>query len=122
MLSDWRSGLLETGKAGLRRLTDDSKVTALEKELKRVKRLVGDLMLAKKVLEKRSARHECGSLFRGGGRIREPGLLGLREAPLRQGPGVPVVGCVLLDALCAAGGGCVSRPTEAEGPQAGVVG
>ena len=58
VLSGWREEFLEAGTAGLRRRTDDPKVTALEQELKRAKRLVGDLMMDKELLEMRIARHE----------------------------------------------------------------
>ncbi len=44
--------------AALKRRTDDPKVAALEKELKRTKRLVGDLVTGKELLEMRIARHE----------------------------------------------------------------
>jgi hypothetical protein len=42
----------------LKRRTDDPKVNALEKELRRAKRLVGELMMDKELLEMRIARHE----------------------------------------------------------------
>ena len=58
VLSGWRDEFLEAGMAGLRRRTDDPKVAALEQELKRAKRLVGDLMMDKELLEMRIARHE----------------------------------------------------------------
>lgn len=47
VLSGWRDEFLEGGIAALKRRTDDPKVAALEKELKRAKRLVGDLMMDK---------------------------------------------------------------------------
>ncbi len=58
VLSGWRDDFLEAGLAGLKRRTDDPKVAALEKELKRAQRLVGDLMMDKELLEMRIARHE----------------------------------------------------------------
>ena len=58
VLSGWREGFLEGGMAALKRRTDDPKVAALERELKRAKRLVGDLMMDKELLEMRIARHE----------------------------------------------------------------
>lgn len=58
VLSGWRDEFLEAGMAALKRRTDDPKVAALEKELKRAKRLVGDLMMDKELLEMRIARHE----------------------------------------------------------------
>ncbi len=58
VLSQWREDFLEAGLAGLKRRTDDPKVAALEKELKRAKRLVGDLMMDKELLEMRIARFE----------------------------------------------------------------
>ena len=44
--------------AALKRCADDPKVAALELELKRAKRLVGDLMMDKELLEMRIARFE----------------------------------------------------------------
>jgi len=58
VLSGWRDEFLEGGVAALKRRTDDPKVSALEKELKRAKRLVGDLMMDKELLEMRIARFE----------------------------------------------------------------
>ena len=58
VLSGWRDDFLEAGMAGLKRRTDDPKVAALEKELKRAQRLVGDLMMDKELLEMRIARFE----------------------------------------------------------------
>ena len=58
VLSQWREDFLEAGLAGLKRRTDDPKVAALERELKRAKRLVGDLMMDKELLEMRIARFE----------------------------------------------------------------
>ena len=58
LLSQWRDEFLEGGIAALKRRTDDPKVVALEQELKRAKRLVGDLMMDKELLEMRIARHE----------------------------------------------------------------
>ena len=46
------------GCQGLKRRTDDPKVAALARELRRAKRLVGDLMMDKELLEMRIARHE----------------------------------------------------------------
>ena len=58
VLSQWRDEFLEGGMAALKRRTDDPKVAALEKELKSAKRLVGDLMMDKELLEMRIARFE----------------------------------------------------------------
>ena len=58
VLSGWRDEFLEAGMAGLKRRTDDPKVAALEQELKRAQRLVGDLMMDKELREMRMARHE----------------------------------------------------------------
>ncbi|NVD35542.1 transposase [Marinobacter lutaoensis] len=58
VLSRWREEFLEGGMAALKRRTDDPKVNALEKELRRAKRLVGELMMDKELLEMRIARHE----------------------------------------------------------------
>jgi len=58
VLSSWRDEFLEGGLAALKRRTDDPKVVALEQELKRAKRLVGDLMMDKELLEMRIARFE----------------------------------------------------------------
>ena len=58
ILSSWRDEFLNGGVATLKRRTDDPKVVALERELKRAKRLVGDLMMDKELLEMRIARHE----------------------------------------------------------------
>jgi len=58
VLSQWRDDFLEAGLAGLKRRTDDPKVAALERELKRAKRLVGELMMDKELLEMRIARFE----------------------------------------------------------------
>ena len=58
MLSQWRDEFLEGGLAALKRRTDDPKVAALERQLKRAKRLVGDLMMDKELLEMRIARFE----------------------------------------------------------------
>lgn len=44
--------------AALKRRTNDPKVDVLERELKRAKRLVGDLMMDKELLEMRVARQE----------------------------------------------------------------
>ncbi len=57
-LSRWRDDFLEAGLAGLKRRSDDPKVAALERELKRAKRLVGELMMDKELLEMRIARFE----------------------------------------------------------------
>jgi transposase-like protein len=62
-LSQWRDEFLEAGLAGLKRRTDDPKVAALEQELKRAKRLVGDLMMDKELLEMRIARFEGEAPF-----------------------------------------------------------
>jgi len=58
VLPRWWDEFLESGLAALKRRTDDPKVAALEKELKRAKRLVGDLMMDKELLEMRIARFE----------------------------------------------------------------
>ena len=58
VLSRWREEFLEGGMAALKRRTDDPKVNALEKELRRAKRLVGELMMDKELPEMRIARHE----------------------------------------------------------------
>lgn len=58
VLSRRRDEFLGAGMAGLKRRADDPKVTALERELRRAKRLVGDLMMDKELLEMRIARHE----------------------------------------------------------------
>jgi transposase-like protein len=58
ILSQWRDEFLEGGVAALKRRTADPRVVALERELKRAKRLVGDLMMDKELLEMRIARHE----------------------------------------------------------------
>ncbi len=53
------AGRVPGGWSGsLKRLTDDPKVAVLEQELKRAKRLVGDLMMDKELLEMRIARFE----------------------------------------------------------------
>jgi len=57
-LSRWRDEFLEGGIAALKRRADDPKVAALEQELKRAKRLVGDLVMDKELLEMRISRHE----------------------------------------------------------------
>ena len=58
VLSGWRDEFPEGGLAALKRRSDDPKVAALEQELRRAKRLVGDLMMDKELLEMRIARHE----------------------------------------------------------------
>jgi len=58
VLSGWRDAFLGGGVAAMKRRTDDPKVAALEQELKRAKRLVGDLMMDKELLEMRIARFE----------------------------------------------------------------
>ncbi len=58
VLSGWPDEFLEGGVAALKRRTDDPKVAALEQELERAKRLVGDLMMDKELLERRIARFE----------------------------------------------------------------
>ncbi len=63
VLSGWRDKFLEGGVAALKRRTDDPKVAALEKELKRARRPVGDLMMDKELLEMRIARHEGEAPF-----------------------------------------------------------
>ena len=49
VLSRWREAFLEGGLAALKRRTEDPKVAALEKELWRAKRLVGDLMMEREL-------------------------------------------------------------------------
>ncbi|RMH23161.1 MAG: helix-turn-helix domain-containing protein [Gammaproteobacteria bacterium] len=58
VLSAWREDFLAGGIAALKQRTEDPKVAALERELKRAKRLVGDLMMDKELLEMRIARFE----------------------------------------------------------------
>jgi len=58
VLSRWREEFMEGGLAALKRRTEDPKVAALEKELRRAKRLVGDLMMERELLEMRIARFE----------------------------------------------------------------
>ncbi len=58
VLSRWRDEFLEGGLAALKSRTRDPKVARLEKELKRAKRLVGDLIMDKELLEMRIARFE----------------------------------------------------------------
>jgi transposase-like protein len=58
VLARWREEFLEGGMAALKQRTNDPKVAALERELKRAKRLVGDLMMDKELLEMRVARQE----------------------------------------------------------------
>ncbi len=58
VLSAWREEFLEGGLAALKRRTEDPKAAALEKELGRAKRLVGELMMDKELLEMRIARFE----------------------------------------------------------------
>ena len=52
----WRDEFLEGGLAALKRRTEDPKAAALERELKRAKHMVGDLMMDKELLEMRIAR------------------------------------------------------------------
>ena len=63
VLSGWRDEFLEGGVAALKRHTDGPKVAVLEKELKRARRLVGDLMMDKELLEMRIARYEGEAPF-----------------------------------------------------------
>ena len=58
VLSQWRDEFLAGGLAALKSRTRDPKVAKLEKELKRAKRLVGDLTMDKELLEMRIARFE----------------------------------------------------------------
>lgn len=58
ILSGWRDEFLEGGMEALKRRTDGPKVAVLEHELRRAKRLVGDLMMDKELLEMRIARFE----------------------------------------------------------------
>jgi|AMFO01.1.fsa_nt_gi Transposase. len=58
VLSQWRDQFLEGGLAASEAATDDPKVAALAQELKRAKRLVGDQMVNKALLERRIARFE----------------------------------------------------------------
>ena len=62
-LSKWREEFLEGGLAALKSRTRDPKVAKLENDLKRAKRLVGDLMMEKELLEMRIARFEGESPF-----------------------------------------------------------
>lgn len=57
-LSKWRDEFLQGGLEALKSRTRDPKVARLENELKRAKRLVGDLMMEKELLEMRIARFE----------------------------------------------------------------
>ena len=57
-LSGWRDEFLEAGQAGLKRRSDDPKVDALERELKRTRAKLGELMMDKELLEIRVARFE----------------------------------------------------------------
>jgi transposase-like protein len=63
VLSSWRDEFLEAGREGLKRRTDDPKGMALERELRRAKRLVGDLLMDKELLEMRIARFEGEAPF-----------------------------------------------------------
>jgi hypothetical protein len=63
VLSSWRDEFLEAGREGLKRRTGDPKGAALERELRRAKRLVGDLMRDKELLEMRIARFEGDAPF-----------------------------------------------------------
>jgi len=56
--SRWRDEFTEGGLADLKRRTQDPKAAALERELKRAKRLVGDLMMGKELLEMGNAHYE----------------------------------------------------------------
>ena len=58
VLSRWRDEFPEGGLTALKRRTEDPKAAALEKELKRAQRLVGDLMMDEELLEMRIVRHE----------------------------------------------------------------
>ncbi len=63
VLSQWLDEFMEGGVAALKRRTDDPQVAALKQELKRAKRLVGDLMMDKELLEMRIARFEGEAPF-----------------------------------------------------------
>ena len=63
VLSNWRDEFLEAGLAGLKRRANDPKAAALERELRRAKRLVGDLLMDKELLEMRIARFEREAPF-----------------------------------------------------------
>ena len=63
ILSGWCDEFLEAGLAGLKRRSDDPKGTVLERELRRAKRLVGDLLMDKELLEMRIARFEGEAPF-----------------------------------------------------------
>lgn len=62
-LSTWRDEFLEAGQAGLKRRTEDPKVQTLERELKRTRAKVGELMMDKELLEMRVARFEGEAPF-----------------------------------------------------------
>lgn len=62
-LSGWRDEFLEAGQAGLKRRSDDPKVDALERELKRTRAKLGELMMDKELLEIRVARFEGEAPF-----------------------------------------------------------
>jgi len=62
-LSGWRNEFLEAGQAGLKRRSDDPKVDALERELKRTRAKLGELMMDKELLEIRVARFEGEAPF-----------------------------------------------------------
>lgn len=49
---------LQAGLSGVKRRSEDPKVASLEREFRRAKRLVGDLLMDKELLEMRIARHE----------------------------------------------------------------
>ncbi|MFP5211760.1 MAG: helix-turn-helix domain-containing protein [Acidobacteriota bacterium] len=63
VLSSWRDEFLEGGLAMLKRRADDPKVAALERGLWQAKRLVGNLLMDKELLEMRIARFECEAPF-----------------------------------------------------------
>jgi transposase-like protein len=62
-LSRWRDDFLEAGQAGLKRRSEDPKVNALERELKRTRAKLGELMMDKELLEYRVARFEGEAPF-----------------------------------------------------------
>ena len=62
-LSSWRDEFLEAGQAGLKRRSEDPKADALERELKRTRAKLGEMIMAKELLEYRIARHEGEAPF-----------------------------------------------------------
>jgi len=62
-LSSWRDDFLEGGQSGLKRRSEDPKVDGLERELKRTRAKLGELMMDKELLEIRVARSEGEAPF-----------------------------------------------------------